>query len=456
MHTSQTTHHRIFFANVTKPDYLEGLCRDLGLEKISDSIYDLALHEGNQLSVEGACRIATEVAKLGNEHGDAEDLQFMLGCMARLLAERGYTPHSTTFDADVDLELLVDQDISCLELFDLLSALSYGYEVRGIYTQWAMTSNKAAFGANAGGTRITMRDFSVPCSVYPNDAEGLIHLLAQHRPENIGDIFIMKLILPLIEMPGILNKTMELAVQSALMRSFGGMPGRRIPLRKGTTQDNKPAPKKPTLEDFRQFTPNVMLGWPSNVQFYAFWMGYSLSDMNNGRCPVLPADLNERVTEIRDRLASGEDLDCPAIHQYEQRQLRKVDPLAGEYTMPVDQPNLAETLARMEGRDTFNPHSGTPFGGAVMDATRAIVEGRQQANMAENVIDRDTHKPIGRGLTHPVDTHVFMGVQMEQTGRDYSLDSISRHQVHHDTPAQSQSDNTSSSSNDSSPSSPSE
>ncbi|MNK69190.1 hypothetical protein D3C87_885700 [compost metagenome] len=292
--------------------------------------------------------------------------------------------------------------------------------------------------------------------MYPNDAEGLIHLLAQHRPENIGDIFIMKLILPLIEMPGILNKTMELAVQSALMRSFGGMPGRRIPLRKGTTQDNKPAPKKPTLEDFRQFTPNVMLGWPSNVQFYAFWMGYSLSDMNNGRCPVLPADLNERVTEIRDRLASGEDLDCPAIHQYEQRQLRKVDPLAGEYTMPVDQPNLAETLARMEGRDTFNPHSGTPFGGAVMDATRAIVEGRQQANMAENVIDRDTHKPIGRGLTHPVDTHVFMGVQMEQTGRDYSLDSISRHQVHHDTPAQSQSDNTSSSSNDSSPSSPSE
>ncbi|MNJ78100.1 hypothetical protein D3C77_757550 [compost metagenome] len=76
--------------------------------------------------------------------------------------------------------------------------------------------------------------------------------------------------------------------------------------------------------------------------------------------------------------------------------------------------------------------------------------------MAENVIDRDTDKPIGRGLTHPVDTHVFMGVQMEQTGRDYSLDSISRHQVHHDTPAQSQSDNTSSSSNDSSPSSPSE
>lgn len=451
MHTSQTTHHRIFFANVTKPDYLEGLCMDLGLEKVSDTIYDLVLNEGTQLSVEGACRIAVRVAELGNEHGDAEDLQFMLGCMARLLAERGYTPHSTTFDADADLELLVDQDISCLELFDLLSALSYGYEVRGIYSQWAMTSNKAQFGANAGGTRITMRDFSIPCQVYPDDAEGLVHLLAQHRPENIGDIYIMKLIMPLIEMPGILNKTMELAVHAALARFLGGVPMRRIPDRKSITQDNKPTLKAPTLDDFRQFTPNVFLGWPTNVQFYAFWMGYSLSDMNNGRCPILPADLNERVTEIRDRLASGEDLHCPAIHQYEQRQLRKVDPLAGEYSMPVDQPNLAETLARMEGRDFINPHMAVPFGGAVMDATRAIVEGRQQVSMApeENVIDRDTHQVIGRGLRNPIETHTFMGVQMEQTARDYSQESSSRFSGGDSSPAPE-------SSNDSNSSSPSE
>lgn len=224
MHTSQTTHHRIFFSNVTKPDYLEGLCIDLGMDKISDSIYDLVLDEGNSMSIENACHIAVRVAALGDTEMMRRSLQYLLGIMARLMAERSYTPHSTTFDADVDPDQLIDQDISCLELFDLLSALSHGYEVQGIYTQWAMSSTKADFGANAGGTRITMRDFSIPCQVLPGEAQDTISLFAKHQPENIGDIYVMKMLLPMIEMPGIINQTMSLSVQAALARHLHGDP----------------------------------------------------------------------------------------------------------------------------------------------------------------------------------------------------------------------------------------
>lgn len=494
MHTSQTTHHRVFFAKVTKPDYLEGLCLDLGMEKVSDTVYDLVLDEGSTMSVEGACRIAVKVAALGNEEGDPEDLQFMLGCLARLLAERGYTPHSTTFDADVDLELLVDQDISCLELFDLLSALSYGYEVRGIYSQWAMTSNKAEFGANAGGTRITMRDFSVPCSVYPDDAEGLIYLLAQHSPENIGDIYLMKLVLPLIEMPGILNKTMQLSVHAAMARHLGGVPLKSVEeivpehlraiggdLSKLKMKDeytfvapavlHKPR-AAPTLDDFRNFQPNK---WQSRIsvdqQFYLAWFAIPLHP--SGHCPELPEGYEKVVEEIRDRLATGEELDCPAIERF----YNPIPPRI-ECEIPTIMPRASDDVLNRGG--DFNPHTAVPFGGAVMDATRAIVEGRQQANMAENVIDRDTHRPISRqlnqtGFEHdakPLDPadiqdihmkgvslarssqseHTYGGVPMEQTGRDYSQESSSNRHFSPE-PSPSPSPDSSPSSNDSTPTS---
>jgi hypothetical protein len=452
MHTSQTTHHRIFFAKVTNPDYLEGLCLDLGLEKVSDTVYDLVLSEGNQLSVEGACRIAVRVAELGNSEGDPEDLLFMLGCIARLLADRGYTPHSTTFDADVDLETLVDQDISCLELFDLLSALSYGYEVRGIYSQWAMTSNKAQFGANAGGTRITMRDFSIPCQVYADDAEGLIHLFAQHRPENIGDIYLMKLILPLIEMPGILNKTMELSVHAALARHLGGVPLKPLEdiipehlrsiggdLSKLKMKDEytfvAPAVLQkprvaPTLDDFRNFQPNK---WQTRIsvdqQFYLAWFAIPLHP--SGHCPELPEGYEKVVEEIRDRLAAGEELDCPAIERF-----HNPIPPRIECEIPTIMPTMRPDDILDRGRSAMLSQTGFERDAKPLDPADL-----QDIHMRGVSLARSSQSE-----------HTYGGVPMEKTGRDYTQETSSNRHFSPE-PSPSPSPDSSPSSNDSSPTS---
>jgi len=452
MHTSVTTHHRIFFAKVTNPDYLEGLCLDLGLEKVSDTVYDLVLSEGNQLSVEGACRIAVKVAELGNSEGDPEDLLFMLGCIARLLIDRGYVPHSTTFEADVDLETLVDQDISCLELFDLLSALSYGYEVRGIYSQWAMTSNKAQFGANAGGTRITMRDFSIPCSVYPDDAEGLIYLFAQHRPENIGDIYLMKLILPLIEMPGILNKTMELSVHAALARFLGGVPLKPLEdiipehlrsigsdLSKLKMKDeyvfHSPAiirkPRQaPTLDDFRNFQAQVSpySRLSEAQQFYIAWFGIKL--LPSGHCPQLPADFELQVDNIRAHLAAGHEIECPAIHKF-----HNPDPIRIECEIPTIMPRASDDILD-RGRSAMLSQTGFERDAKPLDPADL-----QDIHMRGVSLARSSQSE-----------HTYGGVPMEQTGRDYTQETSSNRHFSPE-PSPSPSPDSSPSSNDSSPTS---
>lgn len=467
MHTTQTHHHRIFFANVSNPDYLEGLCKDLGLTKVSDTIYDLALEEGTQLTVEEAVRVAIPVANLGGvDDRDSADLLSMLGCLSRLLQERGHLPHSSTFEADVDLQTLEGQDISCLELYDLLSAVAYGYEVKGIYTQWAMSSNKAEFGANAGGTRITMRSFSVPCQAYPDRAESVIDLLAKHKDTEIGDVFAMEFVLPLIDNPAILTKEMVLAVQASLHRFFGGSlpainpwfvgrdqvatsPRAEDPLAGEYTPPITPGHinqalgqmrrqgmnpidieikgvqmkgstrKPPTLSDFRNFKGNMFTGWTDSQLFFLLWMGHSPHTdklQQEGFC--FPKDYEQTVTEIRDRLASGEDLVCPAIEKYNERAAR------------------------------FDQHAFR--GGDILDRGRSVVEPQTHKPSEELT-------PIPQNHTsHQVD-HTFGGVPMEQTGRDWSQESSSnRHFGGHDTPAQSQSDNNSSSSYDSPSSTPSE
>lgn len=441
MHTSQTTHHRIFFTDVTKPDYLEGLCKDLGFEKIDDTTYDLVLEEGTQLTVEEACRVAVNVAALGNPAGDPEDLLFMLGCIARLLADRGYVPHSTTFEADVDLETLSGVDISCLELFDLLSALSYGYKVKGIYTQWAMTSNKAQFGANAGGTRITMRSFSIPCQVYPDRAESLIDLLAKHKDTEIGDVFAMEFILPLLEKPMILTKEMELSIQASLHRFFGGLPQAGlediVPVHLASISRNlgkltmkpeytfkSPAvvvkPREaPTLDYFRDFKGSSYKTTPLVEQFYNEWFAVPMHP--SGHYPPLPVDFKEVVADIQARLAAGEELDCPAIHRF-----HNPIPIRIECEIPTIMPRAPEP-------------------GEIEDV---LSRGR-------DVIDRDTHRPINRQLIQtgferdakPLDQadlqdihlrgvslarssqqseHTYGGVPMEKTGVDYSEVSTGR------------------------------
>lgn len=443
MHTSQTTHHRIFFTDVTKPDYLEGLCKDLSFEKIDDTTYDLVLEEGTQLTVEEACRVAVNVAALGNPAGDPEDLLFMLGCIARLLADRGYVPHSTTFEADVDLETLSGVDISCLELFDLLSALSYGYKVKGIYTQWAMVSNKAEFGANAGGTRITMRSFSIPCQVYPDRAESLIDLLAKHKDTEIGDVFAMEFILPLLEKPMILTKEMELSIQASLHRFFGGLPQagledivpvhlasidrdlRKLTMKPEYQFQSPPVLRKPrqapTLDDFRNFQAEVRpySQLSEAQQFYIAWFGVKL--LPSGHCPELPADFELQVDNIRAHLAAGHDIECPAIHKF-----HHPDPIRIECEIPTIMPRAPEP-----------------------DEIEDVL------SRGRDVIDRDTHRPINRQLIQtgferdakPLDPadlqdihlrgvslarssqqseHTYGGVPMEKTGVDYSEVSTGR------------------------------
>lgn len=458
MHTSQTTHHRIFFGKVTNPDYLEGLSLDLGLEKVDDTTYDLCLEEGTSLSVEAACRIAVKVAALGNEQGDPEDLQFMLGCMARLLAERGYTPHSTTFDADVDLELLVDQDISCLELFDLLSALSYGYEVKGIYSQWAMFSNKNEFGANAGGTRITTRHFSVPCAVYPDRAESFIELLSKHGPNDMGDVYVMEFILPLIE-GQVLSKALQMSIMSSLSRFFGGIPIKGVEdavvqiapnvaprHHVGHEYSMLTGKRKPKLSDFRYFQPDPALRHvDADTQFWLAWYGWTILDVEEGRVTV-PENHRDTVRELCDLLAGGQELVCPAITKYNEEHTTLNEKFGADMrpsdVFPISPGFVKSTLESME-RQGIDPRDIEIKGVHLRDShvPRDVLE------QGRDVIDRETHRPVAS--ERPSIPSVMV---LEKSGPDYSEVTSSRQSFAEPSPPSSV-ESSSSSDNNSSPTS---
>ncbi|MNZ86460.1 hypothetical protein D3C78_1052800 [compost metagenome] len=245
-------------------------------------------------------------------------------------------------------------DISCMELMDLLMALAGNhYVVQGIYTQWAMHSDKAQFGAHAGGARITTRHFSVPCLTPPDRAETVIKTLAKHKPHEVGDYFVNEFINPILDC--VPEGPMKAAVERSQRRFMGvhraavseeflasietppmwnGVPmeqtgkdwsqvpsarshqfGRMVPNGAAPVDHQIRSTLKRDLDYFRNWSAKGMLffGVPDDQEdalFYIDWFGLSFLEWMRGEIQ-LPHDYAITVKDVRDRLAQGEELSIP-------------------------------------------------------------------------------------------------------------------------------------------------
>lgn len=226
MHTSLTSYTRIYFVDVANPDYLADLCQELGLEHADNYTYDLIIDEGSELTLDTVLRIA-----LCREPSlrDGLTIKSMVDAVRKILAIRNIVPVSHLF-RDETADIPGDgQDIRDAELFDVLTALSTGmYCVAGIFSQWAVTSNRNAFGANYGGTNITTKDFCIPCSIQACDAEDTIMQLWAMSHKAAGSYIAQRFITPLIQSPSIVNKALSMSVQAALAQSFADIFGGSI------------------------------------------------------------------------------------------------------------------------------------------------------------------------------------------------------------------------------------
>lgn len=233
MHTSLTSYSRIYFTNVSDQHYLADLCQELGFEQEDDNTFDLVHDEGTELTVDHALRVA--MCK-DNDLRAGLSIESMVACVRKILVARKITPVSTLFHDDGkpffhDGETNVPADDRAIgddELFDILVALGRGYSVMGIFTQWAVTSDKNSFGANYGGTNITTKDFSIPCSVQACDAEDTIKQLWANTCKNAGNYFAQRFVAPVIQSPSIVNKALSMSVQAALAQSFADIFGGNI------------------------------------------------------------------------------------------------------------------------------------------------------------------------------------------------------------------------------------
>lgn len=196
MHTSQTTHHRVYFSNVTNRELLEELTEVLGMEKTEDpDVFDLVQSEGESTVICDALTDTFPERLLRKGCSDVYDMVFdeIVTDFKKLADESNIVPVSQLFEVERYATQNKDVDLDCSELYDLLNVLGVGhYTVDGIYSQWAMTSNKNVFGANAGGTQVTTRLFSVPCQISPDEAETTVRTMSKHDVSNIGDYFVLK------------------------------------------------------------------------------------------------------------------------------------------------------------------------------------------------------------------------------------------------------------------------
>lgn len=225
MHTSLTSYSRIYFTDVANPTYLADLCQELGLEQADNYTYDLIIDEGSELTLDTVLRIA-----LCKEPSlrDGFTTKSMVGTVRKILASRNVIPVSQLFRDETTTIPDDDQDIRDAELFDVLTALSHGYAIAGIFTQWTVTSNRNAFGANYGGTNITTKDFFIPCSIQACDAEDTIMQLWAMSHKAAGSYIAQRFVTPLIHPPAIVNKALSMSVQAALAQSFADIFGGSI------------------------------------------------------------------------------------------------------------------------------------------------------------------------------------------------------------------------------------
>lgn len=226
MHTSVTTHHRIFFSNVTNYGLLAELTEVLGMEPTADKgVYDLVQSEGESTIVCDALydTLPERLVPVGCR--DSYDMTFdeVVATFKKLALDENVTLISRLFDLETYTGGDNDTDLDCDDLFDLLSVLgNTHFKVDGIFSQWAMCSNKNEFGAHAGGTQITTQYFCVPVAVYADRAETVIRTLAKHTPEEMGDYFFNEFINPIMDR--IFSAPLKEAVEAASARFFGFQP----------------------------------------------------------------------------------------------------------------------------------------------------------------------------------------------------------------------------------------
>lgn len=224
MHTSQTTHHRIFFTsgktNAVLQEVMDKLCIEpSGMVDVGD----LVQQEGNTLTIDEALYSTFPERLLKEGCSDAYDmsLQEIVIELAKIAHVEGIVPVSMLLHVDRYKDGGVEHDIDADELFDLLTILGAGhFKVAGIYSQYAVFSNKAQYGAHFGGTLITTPHFCLPCHVDPERAETVIRTLEKHPLEKMGDYFVNEFINPIMDT--IRNAILLKAAESAFYRFATG------------------------------------------------------------------------------------------------------------------------------------------------------------------------------------------------------------------------------------------
>jgi hypothetical protein len=203
MHTSQTSYHRIVFSKVINGSLLLELAEIIGMEPTDNpEVFDLVQSEGESTTIHDALNDLFPERLLRVGCADSFDMTFdeLLEEYASLAEAEGVKLISKLFDKARYETYDESMDLDCDELFDLLRVLgSTHFTVDGIYTQWAMSSSSAVFGAHAGGGYITTQYFCVPCDVVPERAETVIRTLAYHTPETMGDYFVNEFINPIMD-----------------------------------------------------------------------------------------------------------------------------------------------------------------------------------------------------------------------------------------------------------------
>ena len=207
MHTTQNTHHRILVSNVTDQKLLDDIMTALGIDKADDvkDAYDLVQVEGESLEIGEAMFAGAAARGLIFDHEDAEFVPTveLVDRYLALAKEFNIDLLSSTFVIEKNLcdNFIADTDIDCNELFDILNILGHGcFTVDGIYTQYAMYSDKSPYGANSGGIHLTTQYFCMPVPLLPPErAEMVVHALAELDHTNAGAYFVNEFIMPLLD-----------------------------------------------------------------------------------------------------------------------------------------------------------------------------------------------------------------------------------------------------------------
>lgn len=216
MHTSQVTYHRLYFRNIDKaPNDFARLVDELGMEATDrPDVFDIVFDEGYSLCLDDAIYSLFPENKLDGDP-DNYPIELLLSMLNTMARDQGVKLHTNLFTRTAE-NAPFDTDIQPDELFDLINTLSNGYELIGIYTEWAMFSNKNVYGAHSGGAVVSTREFSLPTTIRGDLAEEIIMKFSNESPEELADFYVDQFIKPRID--HIVSEPFKNAVFDALRR----------------------------------------------------------------------------------------------------------------------------------------------------------------------------------------------------------------------------------------------